>query len=118
MGRHAHVDDFTPKALAWLAQAEAEPPAGLTSAQEDAAAAAFDDLTQTLLSRRPANAWEAVVMIEVVKAEADNGGRSDGLDVQALARVQDWLADELRCDPLPTRSPRPEALANPGKATA
>lgn len=46
-----------------------------------------------LLSHAPANATEAACLLEIVRQNIADAGRSDSLDIRALEAVQSWLAD-------------------------
>ena len=46
-----------------------------------------------LLNHTPVSAAEAACMLEVVRQNMVDAGRSDGLDLRALTAVQRWLAD-------------------------
>lgn len=47
----------------------------------------------SLLNHQPANAAEAACLLEVVRQNIADAGRSDGLDLRAIVAVQTWLAD-------------------------
>lgn len=47
-----------------------------------------------LLTHTPANAGEAACMLEVVRQNMVDAGRSDGLDLRALTAVQTWLVEQ------------------------
>ena len=47
----------------------------------------------SLLNHAPSNAVEAACLLEVVRQNIADAGRSDGLDLRAIAAVQQWLAD-------------------------
>lgn len=47
----------------------------------------------SLLNHAPSNAVEAACLLEVVRQNMADAGRSDGLDLRAIAAVQQWLAD-------------------------
>lgn len=47
----------------------------------------------TLLNHAPSSAVEAACLLEVVRQNMADAGRSDGLDIRAIAAVQQWLAD-------------------------
>jgi hypothetical protein len=46
-----------------------------------------------LLSHAPSSATEAACLLEIVRQNIADAGRSDSLDTQALEAVQSWLAD-------------------------
>ena len=47
----------------------------------------------SLLNHAPSSAVEAVCLLEVVRQNMADAGRSDGLDVRAILAVQQWLAN-------------------------
>jgi hypothetical protein len=47
----------------------------------------------SLLNHAPSNALEAACLLEVVRQNMADAGRSDGLDLRAITAVQTWLAD-------------------------
>lgn len=47
----------------------------------------------SLLNHAPSNATEAALLLEVVRQNIADAGRSDGLDIRAITAVQTWLAD-------------------------
>jgi hypothetical protein len=46
-----------------------------------------------LLSHAPSSATEAACLLEIVRQNIADAGRSDSLDIRALEAVQSWLAD-------------------------
>jgi hypothetical protein len=46
----------------------------------------------TLLDHAPKTAVEAVCMIEIIRQNLSDAGRSDGRDMRALDAIQSWLA--------------------------
>ena len=46
-----------------------------------------------LLNHAPSSALEAACMLEIVRQNIADSGRSDSLDARALEAVQSWLAD-------------------------
>lgn len=46
-----------------------------------------------LLNHAPSSATEAACLLEIVRQNIADAGRSDSLDTQALEAVQSWLAD-------------------------
>lgn len=46
-----------------------------------------------LLSHAPSSAAEAACLLEIVRQNIGDAGRSDSLDTRALEAVQSWLAD-------------------------
>ncbi|WP_395942799.1 hypothetical protein [Brevundimonas sp.] len=51
------------------------------------------DAETQLLNHAPASATEAACLLEIVRQNIADSGRSDSLDVRALEAVQTWLAD-------------------------
>jgi len=71
--------------------------AGL-AASEDNLLAEFDlgpmvEAETSLLNHAPSNAIEAACLLEVVRQNIADAGRSDGLDLRAISAVQAWLAE-------------------------
>ncbi|WP_307365714.1 hypothetical protein [Brevundimonas sp. SORGH_AS_0993] len=90
---------FMPLFRAWLSTtdiAEQLYRAELAGSQDNLLAtvdlAPMDEAETTLLGHMPTNPAEAACLLEVVRQNLADAGRSDGLDVQALQAVQGWLA--------------------------
>lgn len=49
----------------------------------------------TLLAHRPSSATEAACLLEIIRQNIADSGRSDGMDVRALSAVQAWLAAQI-----------------------
>ncbi|WP_404416790.1 hypothetical protein [Brevundimonas vesicularis] len=51
------------------------------------------DAETSLLNHAPSSAVEAACLLEVVRQNMADAGRSDGLDIRAITAVQQWLAN-------------------------
>ena len=90
---------FMPLFRAWLTTndiAEQLHRAELADSQDNLLAnldlAPMDEAESALLSHTPTSLTEAACLLEVVRQNMADAGRSDGLDVQALEAIQGWLA--------------------------
>lgn len=54
--------------------------------------APMDEAEGILLAHTPTSPTEAACLLEVVRQNIMDAGRSDGLDIQALEAIQGWLA--------------------------
>lgn len=90
---------FMPLFRAWLSTTEIAEQlyrAELAGSQDNLLAtidlSSMEAAENALLTHAPTTATEAACLLEVVRQNLGDAGRSDGLDVQALKAVQGWLA--------------------------
>jgi len=63
----------------------------LIGRESETAYPTLETAEQVILDYMPATAADAVKIVHVLKANAEIGPRGDGRDVQALARLREWL---------------------------
>jgi len=94
------LTNFLPLFRSWFETAHLADRLGLSGfvASEDNLLAELDlgpmvEAEARLLNHMPSNATEAACLLEIVRQNIADSGRSDSLDAHALASVQTWLAD-------------------------
>lgn len=60
--------------------------------EDEAAFNALERLERIILDHVPRSVHEAVAMLDVIIPGLTEGGRSDGLDIEALANIRSMLA--------------------------
>lgn len=59
------------------------------------------DAETVLLTHKPDSFDEAVCLLEVIRQNLTDAGRSDGLEVRAISTLQEWLANKTAASPNP-----------------
>ncbi|OGN50211.1 MAG: hypothetical protein A2352_02050 [Caulobacterales bacterium RIFOXYB1_FULL_67_16] len=92
--------NFMPLFRSWFKTADVADRLGVSGLASDEAnlLAELDlgpmvDAETRLLSHAPSSAAEAACLLEIVRQNITDAGRSDSLDMRALEAVQSWLAD-------------------------
>jgi len=98
--------DFLPLFRAWFDTANLAQTAGAQAlaASDGNLLVDFDlsamvEAETTLLAHTPSSATEAACLLEIVRQNIADSGRSDGMDVRALGAVQSWLAAQIASAP-------------------
>lgn len=93
------LKSFLPLFRSWFdtaALADKVGAAGLSDSEENLLAdldlGPMVEAEASLLNHAPSSAVEAACLLEVVRQNIADAGRSDGLDLRAIAAVQKWLA--------------------------
>lgn len=97
--------DFLPLFGAWFDTANLAQSADAQALASDAGnlladldLSAMVEAETTLLSHTPSSATEAACLLEIIRQNIADSGRSDGMDVRALGAVQAWLASQTSAD--------------------
>lgn len=92
--------NFMPLFRSWFATAriaDSVGAAGLAGAEDnllvDLDLGPMVEAETRLLNHRPSSAAEAACLLEIVRQNIADAGRTDSLDARALEAVQTWLAD-------------------------